>query len=120
MITVELKELRFQGLHGLYEGENIVGNQFEVSLEVTCENDIESDFLLITDTLDYTQLYNIIKIQMQKPVALLEKLAFDILNDCKAIYPQIKFATISIYKLQPPIEHFQGKVGVTLQKTFDE
>lgn len=119
MITVELNDLKFQGLHGLYEGENIVGNQFEVSLKVAYLNNTDSNFLQISETLDYTELYNIIKLHMQKPVALLEKLAFDILQDCKLLYPQIKEGFISIYKLQPPIEQFQGKVGVTIQKSFD-
>ena len=35
LMTIELTGLRFHAFHGLYEGEKIVGNEFDVSLYVS-------------------------------------------------------------------------------------
>ena len=39
--------------------------------------------------------------------------------EIKRRYPAVQSVQISIYKLQAPIERFQGKVGVTVFRQFD-
>jgi dihydroneopterin aldolase len=57
---------------------------------------------------------------MAMPTPLIEEIAESIIRKIRHEYSFVKEVSISIFKLQPPIENFQGKVGVTLQKKFDD
>ncbi|MBS1597764.1 MAG: dihydroneopterin aldolase [Bacteroidetes bacterium] len=119
MITVELHNLIIHGYHGVFEEEKKVMNTFEVNLSVKFE-ERKSDFQRLDDTISYVDLYEIVKQKTQVPALLLEKLCQGIIRKIKHQYPIVKEVVISIYKLQAPIENFQGKVGVTMRKKFDD
>ena len=119
MTVIQVKDLMVQGNHGLYEGEQKTGNTYQVDLSVQYEEGVAS-FEKLSSTVNYVELYEIIRQRMDTPAALLEKLCDDIIKRVKRQFPFIKEATISVIKLQAPIENFQGKVGVTLHKVFDE
>ena len=119
MITVELHNLILHGYHGVFEEEKKVMNTFEVSLSVKYDEK-KSDFNSLEDTISYVDLYEIVKQKIKVPVFLLEKLCQGIIRKIKHQYPSVREVHISIYKLQAPIENFQGKVGVTMRKKFDD
>ncbi len=119
MITVELQNLILHGYHGVFEEEKKVMNTFEVSLSVKYDEK-KSDFNSLEDTISYVDLYEIVKQKIKVPVFLLEKLCQGIIRKIKHQYPSVREVNISIYKLQAPIENFQGKVGVTMRKKFDD
>jgi dihydroneopterin aldolase len=79
-----------------------------------------TNFNTLNDTISYVELYDILRQRMQSPTALLEKLCNEIISQVKQQYPFIAEAMISIYKLQAPIQNFEGKVGVSLHKVFNE
>lgn len=117
MVTVELNNLILQGHHGVYEEERKLANTFEVNLSVAFD---EKKAVLqnLPDTIDYEELYAIIKQKMSKPGFLLEKICQDIIHTIKKQYSFIKEINISIYKIQVPIENFQGRAGVSIHKKF--
>jgi 7,8-dihydroneopterin aldolase/epimerase/oxygenase len=119
MVTVHLHQLIFHAFHGLYKEEHKTGNNYEVSLDVSYEENGQG-FDNIRDTISYEVLFAIVKKKMQASSHLLEKVADGIISQVRHEFPQVKAVSISIYKLQPPIENLQGKVGVTLRKTFDD
>jgi len=119
MITIKLNQLIFHGYHGLHEEEKKVMNTFEVNLSVKYDEK-KSDFNNIEDTISYVDLYEIVKQKIQVPVLLLEKICQGIIRKIKHQYPFVREVNISIYKLQAPIENFQGKVGVSMRKKFDD
>src|SRR6516225_467078 len=108
MITVELNNLLLHGHHGVFEEEKKVMNTFEVNLSVKYDEK-RSDFNHIEDTISYVDLYDIVKEKIGVPVFLLEKLCQEIIRKIKHQYPSVKEVNISIYKMQAPIENFQGK-----------
>jgi dihydroneopterin aldolase len=57
---------------------------------------------------------------MKEPVFLLEKICQGIILSIKHQHPAVSEITISIFKLQAPIEHFVGRVGVTMRRSFKE
>jgi dihydroneopterin aldolase len=57
---------------------------------------------------------------MQHPTPLLEKLCDGIIRHIKHQYPFIREVDLSILKLQAPIHNFQGKVGVSMNKKFND
>jgi dihydroneopterin aldolase len=119
MITVELHNLVLHGYHGIFEEEKKVMNTFEVNLSVRYDEK-KSDFNSLEDTISYVDLYEIVKKKIQVPAFLLEKLCQGIIRKIKHQYPVVREVVISIYKMQAPIENFQGKVGVTMRKKFDD
>ena len=119
MLTVQLYDLLFFAYHGLNEGESVVGGNFQVNLAVEYdEKNIKFD--AIDNVINYEELYNIVKKRMAIASPLLEEVADTIIRKIKHRYSNAKVVTISIYKLNPPIEGFQGKVGITLQKKLDK
>lgn len=118
MITIELKDVQIQASHGLYKGEAKTGNTYQLDLRVLYDEGTRT-FDKLENTINYVKLYEIVRQRMQTATPLLERLCDDIIKEIKLQYPYIKEARISLYKLQAPLENFEGKVGVTLQKIFD-
>jgi 7,8-dihydroneopterin aldolase/epimerase/oxygenase len=119
MLTVHLSDLRFFAHHGAYDGEPDAGGEFEVHLHVKYEEK-KIKFDNLKNILNYEELYHIVKKRMAMPTPLMEEVAESIIRKIRHEYSFVKEISISIFKLHPPIENFQGKVGVTLQKKFDD
>jgi dihydroneopterin aldolase len=118
MISIELIDVYIQARHGLYAGESKTGNTYQFNLIVSYEEGLRT-FDRLESTINYVKLYEIVRQRMQTPTNLLEQLCDDIIDEISLQYPFIKEVSISMYKLQPPIENFEGKVGVTLRKFFN-
>jgi dihydroneopterin aldolase len=119
MISIELLDLQIHAHHGIFEGEEKVGNPYVVNLQVKYDEGLR-DFNDITNTISYVDLYEIVKQRMQIPTGLLEKVCESIIRRIKHQYSYIKEVNLSIYKLQVPIENLNGRVGVTMNKKFNE
>lgn len=118
MITVQLHDLNIHAAHGVYEGEENVGNPFIVNLDVSYDEG-DSDLQKLENTIDYVDLYEIVHSRMMVPSGLLEKLCETIIRHIRHQYPFVTEVSLSIYKLQPPIRNFHGKVGVSMTKRFE-
>lgn len=116
MYKVQLHSLEFFAFHGLYEEERIIGNKFIVDLEVAIDD--FSEFQTIKDTINYVSLFELIKLKMNQPVDLLEKLAMQIIEEVHLKNKKINSVSISIKKESPPIKSIRGNVGITIQKNF--
>ncbi len=116
MLTIHLHKLVFHAYHGLYVEEQILGNTFEVNADI--EVAINEHITKIQNTVDYTTIYKVIKHRMQLPTALLETVAQELTNAIHEIDERIKSVNITINKLSPPIESFQGIVGVSYKNVF--
>lgn len=117
MLCVELLDLSFHAFHGVYPGETKIGNDFLVNLWVTYDDE-QLDFTDLSSVINYEQVYDIVKRRMAIPSPLLEEVAHTILMKVRHQYPMVTEMTISIYKLNPPIENFQGRVGVSITRKF--
>ena len=117
MVTIELQNLIFYVHHGIYEEERRVMNSFEVNLSVSYP-EMNPVYERISDTISYVNLFKIVQEKMKEPVFLLEKICQGIILNIKHQYPAVSEIRISVFKLQAPIEHFVGKVGVTMHRSF--
>ena len=116
-LTIELKQVRFFGYHGLYENESLTGNEFEIDLQVRIEPKVDV-IRSMEESISYVSLFELVKKRMQQREALLETLAMDITNLIYAEFKNVKEVSITIIKITPPFENFSGKVGVTYNKVF--
>jgi dihydroneopterin aldolase len=119
MISVHLSGLSFYAFHGIYEGESKMGNNYEVDVVVNYD---EGDQALneLSNVINYEEVYEIVKKRMAIPTPLLEEVAEAMIRKIKHQHKQVKDIAVSIFKLQPPIQALQGKVGITLHKVFEE
>ena len=117
MITVHLHNLHFNSFHGIHEEEKILGNEYliDASVEFHEERNVIHS---IQDTINYEDIYNIIKERMNVPSHLLETVVMEIGNEIHNEYPQLRSINISLKKMYPPIEGIRGAAGVNWQREF--
>jgi len=107
MECIELKKLMFYAYHGVMEQERIIGNSYRIDLKLFLDlsKAIKSDN--IEDTVNYADIFSLIKEEMAIPSHLLEHVAGRIIRKIKQAYPNISKIRIRLAKINPPI---QGEV----------
>lgn len=100
MYTVKLNELKYRAGHGLFGQEELVGNDYVVTVEVT------KDLVLSTQNdlntlIDYSLLKDLIDQRMSVDTPLLEDLVAHMVMDIQRVYPKTQ-GKIRIQKIQPP------------------
>lgn len=116
MLTIHLSNLIFHAYHGIYKEEKIIGNDFEVNVEVTF--DAKQEIITINQTVDYVSLHGIIKKVMDNPTQLIETVVQEIAGQIKLFDPKITSITVNVKKLNPAIVNFVGNVGVSYTQVF--
>jgi dihydroneopterin aldolase len=116
-MSIELKGLYFFALHGMYEEEIKVGNEFEVDISVQYKTPDEV-ITSISDTINYVEVYQVIEEEFKLRKQLLETMVMNICENLHNKFPQIKKIDISIKKITPPITSFKGLVGVSFCKEY--
>jgi len=119
MLTVHLSNLLFHAFHGFYEGESKTGNDYELNVVIKYEEGDRS-LNVLDDLVNYELVYDIVRKRMAIPTVLLEEVAEAIIRKIKHQYKQVREIAVSIYKLNPPMQNMQGRVGITLDKFFEE
>lgn len=117
MITIHLHNLKFFGYHGVHEEEKLLGNEYEVNVDIEFHEET-AEIVSLNQTLNYVEIFKIIKKRMQIPTPLLETIVMDIGNTIQTNYKNIRSINIRLKKLHPPVTALQGSVGVSWQKAF--
>lgn len=114
-MNIILNEMKFYSYHGVLPQENIVGAEYKVSLN------LETDFseAAATDnlegTINYAEVHEAVKEEMNIPVKLLEHLAYRISKRLFDDFPTIKSIEITIFKENPPMGADCKNVGVKVK-----
>jgi len=116
MVTIQLKNLLFYSCHGVHAEEKILGNNFEVNIELSFDAGDRIDSL--EQTINYASVYELIKQRMAIPTELLETLAWDIAHQVHAMDNRVLSITVAVEKKNPPIPGMEGSVGVKYHKDF--
>jgi dihydroneopterin aldolase len=117
LLTISLNNVRFRAYHGLYPEERQKGNDFVVNMQVTYPSPAGM-IMNLEETIDYAALFDIINDAMQQPVDLLETLIQTIAKTVHQQYPQITEVSVSIEKLNPPIDKFTGSAAVIYKAQY--
>ena len=107
-MRIYLNEVVFLGYHGLYAEEKKLGNTYKVDVQIdyTPKTNLVDQ---LDQTIDYVQVYALVKKRMDIPTALLETLVGNIADDILLAHT----------KVHMPIPQFDGKVSVSLEKSRD-
>lgn len=117
LLTISLNNVRFRAYHGLYPEERQKGNDFVVNMQVGYVPKAGT-ILSLEDTIDYASLFDIINSTMQQPVDLLETLVQGMAHAVHQKFSQVKEITVSVEKLNPPIDKFTGSAAVSYKAEF--
>lgn len=100
---VFLQNVRFYAFHGVMPLERKVGGEFLVDLRVgfPFERALESDN--VADTLNYAELYSLVKAEMAIPSKLLEHVAGRISHKIQECFPNVSSIYLKITKRNPPM-----------------
>ena len=114
-MTISLNTLQFYCYHGLYEEETKVGGTYFVDADIEIKTPatvIQS----IDETVNYAEVYAMIRRRMMQPTPLLETIAMELANEIVGFSDIIKNVSITIKKTALPIEGFQGNTSVRFFK----
>ena len=90
----------------------------DLLLEAAVEEAVESDNLY--DTINYAEVYEVLKREMMIPSYLLEHAAGRMLKALKNHFPQLKAVTLKLAKQNPPFGADIHSAAVILTERFDE
>ena len=100
---IELKEIRIHAYHGVDKQERIVGNDYLVRVKVKYNISDAAKSDSVNDTINYAEIYDVVKCEMSIPSNLLENVVYRIMNALKRNFPKIEGGEIEIVKIKPPI-----------------
>ncbi len=116
MGRVSLRGLEFHAYHGVYQHERTSGNKFEVDISVETEFNDSAFEDELSGTINYEDLYAIVKDEMERPSKLLESVANLIALKVFASFPSATEVSVEISKFNPPIGGVCKKASVTVIK----
>jgi len=114
---IEIKGIKSFGYHGVFESENIAGQDFfvDVSLELDLTRPSVSDD--VADTVNYAEITDLVIQEVTGDrVALIEKLAGRIAERIKNTYPQIVTVSVTVHKPQAPVNAQVADISVTINR----
>lgn len=117
---IVLSKLRFYAFHGVLSQEKSVGHIFVVTLRISCDFEKAMINDKVKDTVNYGEVYEIVKSEMDKRSKLMEHLANRILHRIFANYNSVENVFISIIKENPPINSDSDGCGIEIEMSRQE
>lgn len=103
-MIIALEGMHFWAKIGYYEEEQLVGNEIHIDVHVDTKEIILDGDDDLSSTLNYETIYHLCRLEMKKPVKLLETMA---LNIHRRIHSQFQDKGIEvkvrISKISPPL-----------------
>ena len=112
MGRIYLNGIKIYAYHGCQKEENKIGSYYKINLMVKSNLEKPSKSDLLTDTINYSTLYEIVEKEMSIKSSLIEHVCDRILNVLFKTFPYILKAKIEVSKLNPPIDGDINKVSV--------
>lgn len=103
MSKITLENMKFHAHHGCLDFEKRDGNTFLVSISMELDTSKAEKSDNLSDTLNYQQVYDVVKREMEIPSELIEHVTRRIKDSVLSEFPQIQLLTVELSKLNPPL-----------------
>ncbi len=103
MGTIVLEGMEFFAYHGCFKEEQVIGALFLVDLEFETDTAAAERSDHLADTLNYQEVYGLVKREMEQKSHLLEHVARRILDAAGKAFPQMKRIRVKVIKTNPPV-----------------
>jgi dihydroneopterin aldolase len=114
MAIISIEGMEFFAYHGCFKEEQVIGTKFNIDLFLTVDTSTAEASDNLHDTVNYQEVFQLVKGEMQVTSKLLEHVGRRILDRIKIIYPQVQKANLKIRKLNPPLGGKMDFVSLTL------
>lgn len=115
MSMIAIEGMEFYAYHGCFEEEKIIGTSFMVDLCFNTNTTKAEKSDNLHETVNYLEVYQTVKKEMQISSNLLEHISRRILLAVHREFPQVEWAKVKIQKLNPPLGGKMKSVSVTLE-----
>jgi len=119
MGLISIENMEFFAYHGCFSEEQIIGTRFIVDLYIEADTQEAEETDKLSKTINYQDVFLMVKEQMAIKSNLLEHVARRVLNKLTEQFEGVEFAEIKISKMNPPLGGKVGNVSLTLS-TEDE
>ena len=114
--TVKVENLKIYSFHGCMKEEEVIGSDYIVNMCAVCSVDRETLEDSIEGTVDYVDLARIAKREMSIRSKLLEVVVKRIISACFDEIPFLEKISVTVSKLNPPINADVESVSVTMEE----
>lgn len=98
MLTVSLHGIRLNAPHGLYPQEHVLGNEFDVDVDVWVPDETAP-----WPFVDYTIIHSVVNEVFHKEGQLLETFVLNIHTALKVLFPIAEKIKVVVRKMNPPM-----------------
>lgn len=113
--TIELTGMHFHAFHGCLPEERRNGAEYTVDFKCNFDmwNAVRYDKL--SDTVDYSRIYDIIASEMAIPSNLIEHVAGRMADSIRYAFPELEHFSIKVTKHNPPTAGPSDSSSVTIE-----
>ena len=115
MSLISIEKMEFYSYHGCFEEERKIGTWFNVDLSMEVDTSKAEETDNLEDTVNYQEVYAVVKREMMISSKLLENVARRILNAIQKEFPSVSYAWVKIKKMNPPLGGKMEAVSVELE-----
>jgi dihydroneopterin aldolase len=114
MSTISLHNIRLKAFHGCLPEETVIGGNYQVDVRIKTDLTDAAHKDDLNRTVDYCQVYDIVKREMAIPSKLLENVAQRIVNALMHELRRINAVKVRVSKIAPPVNGDVEMVSVTI------
>jgi len=114
MSLITLENMEFYAYHGCFAEEQIIGTRFLVDLFLETDTSEAEDSDDLSKTVNYQEIYLLVKKEMEHKSRLLENVAHRIIEQIALDYPQVKSIKVKVSKMNPPLGGKIERVSVEM------
>lgn len=109
-----LKDIRCYAYHGVAPQENLIGNEYLINLRLKIDISKASATDEVTDTVNYAEVYEVVKEEMLISSKLLEHVCRRIIRNLFIRFSMIEEIEIKLSKRNPPMGADIDAAGVEM------
>ncbi|PKP53938.1 MAG: dihydroneopterin aldolase [Bacteroidetes bacterium HGW-Bacteroidetes-1] len=115
MSVISIEGMEFYAYHGCFAEEQLIGTWFVVDLFVTTDTIKAEQNDNLFETINYLEVYQIVKKEMEINSKLLEHVGRRIINAVLKKYPVISHVKVKVRKMNPPLGGKMDFVSLTIE-----
>jgi 7,8-dihydroneopterin aldolase/epimerase/oxygenase len=115
MGLIAVEGLQFYSHHGYHKEEQVLGGKYIVDIYMKLNFDEAAATDDLRKTINYEEIYQLTKSEMEVHAKLIEHVCKRILNKVKAEYPEVEHLKVRVSKHNPPLKGHVERVYVELE-----
>jgi len=120
MDFIHLENMEFYAYHGHYLEEQKIGNKYKISLSLKTNLQKAALTDKLEDTLNYYEVYQLIKKEMKNQSFLLENIAYRIIKSIFNNFSSVEMVNLKISKMNPPVGGIMECVTIEMTRKRED